>query len=68
MAWVTASLPVIALAALCVLHPLLPALMQTKRGRAFHVHALHGFYVGALADQIVDRFLPKTDQRRTDYA
>ena len=68
VAWAAALLPAIALAALCVLHPLLPALMQTKRGRAFHVHALHGFYVGALADRIVDRFSPKTNQWRTDNA
>jgi len=68
VAWVSASLPVIALAALCILHPLLPALMQSKRGRAFHVHALHGFYVGAHADRIVDRLSPKTNQRRTDHA
>ena len=74
VAWISASLPAIALAALCALHPLLPALMQTKRGRAFYVYALHGFYVGAHADQIVDRFFSKTTpqranyERRTDYA
>ncbi len=55
LAWASALLPVVALTALCVLYPLLPALMRTRPGRAFHVHALHGFYFGAVADRLVDR-------------
>lgn len=55
LAWASALLPVVALTALCVLYPLLPALMRTRRGRACHVHALHGFYFGAVADRWVDR-------------
>jgi NAD(P)H-quinone oxidoreductase subunit 5 len=63
LAWVSALLPVIALMALCVLHPLLPALMRTRRGRAFHVHALHGFYFGPVADRLVDRLWPVIVER-----
>ena len=64
LAWASALLPVVALAALCVLHPLLPALMRTRSGRAFHVHALHGFYFGAVADRWVDR-LWRSPSRKT---
>ncbi len=34
---------------------LLPALSRRASGLAFHVHALHGFYFGAVADRLVDR-------------
>jgi len=46
---------VIALLALSLLALLLPTLGRTAHGRALYVHALHGFYVGALADRLVAR-------------
>ena len=55
LAWASAILPVAAFAALAVVHALLPALGRTSAGRAFHIHALHGFYFGLLADRAVDR-------------
>lgn len=55
LAWAAAILPVIAFAALAILHALLPALGRSASGRAFHVHALHGFYFGLVADRVVDR-------------
>ena len=65
LAWASALLPVVALTALCVLHPLLPALMRTRPGRAFHVHALHGFYFGAVADRWMDRLWRSPVHRTT---
>ena len=53
-AWVAAALPVAACVALTVLHALLPVLHRWQWGQAFHVHALHGFYFGAIADRLVD--------------
>ncbi len=55
VAWLTAALPVVSLLLLTVVHALLPVLGQTRVGRAFYVHALHGFYFGAVADRVVDR-------------
>ena len=60
LAWASALLPGIVLAVLCLLHPLLPVLMRRRSGRAFHVHALHGFYIGAVADQCVERVWAST--------
>lgn len=54
LAWAAAILPVIALALLTVIQAILPALGHSSSGRAFYVHALHGFYFGAVADRIVD--------------
>jgi len=53
-AWLAASFPVAACLALTVLHALLPVLHRRHWGRALHVHALHGFYLGAIADRLVD--------------
>lgn len=55
LAWAAAALPVVALAGLAVLHAGLPALARTAAGRALYVHALHGWYFGAVADRVVDR-------------
>jgi NADH:ubiquinone oxidoreductase subunit 5 (subunit L)/multisubunit Na+/H+ antiporter MnhA subunit len=52
-AWVAAALPVAAFAGLCVLHAFLPTLGQKPSGRAFRVHALHGFYFNSYADRVV---------------
>jgi len=54
LAWIAAAVPVSALLALVVLHAMLPSLESTRRGRALHVHALHGFYFGSIADRFVD--------------
>lgn len=54
-AWITAALPVVAFASLGVLHALLPTFGRSARGRAFYVHALNGFYLGIIANRIVDR-------------
>ncbi len=55
LAWVAATLPVMVLAALAVLHALLPTIERSAAGRALHVHALHGFYLGMIANRIVER-------------
>jgi NAD(P)H-quinone oxidoreductase subunit 5 len=54
LAWAAAALPVTALAFLTLIQAILPALGHSPSGRAFYVHALHGFYFGAVADRIVD--------------
>jgi hypothetical protein len=43
------------LTALSVVHAMLPTLANTPAGRIWYVHALHGFYFGALADRLVER-------------
>lgn len=58
LAWISAAIPVIALTGLCVLHACLPLLNRRPAGRAFWVHALHGFYLGALADRVVAAVWP----------
>ena len=55
LAWAAAVIPVVAVTALTVVHALLPVLGRTASGRAFHVHALNGFYFGTVADRIVSR-------------
>lgn len=52
--WVLAGLPVLTITGLVVLHALLPVLAGTVAGRALYVHALHGFYFGAMADRLVE--------------
>lgn len=49
-----AALPVIGLALLTILHAFLPTLAATRLGFALRVHALHGFYFGAVADRVVE--------------
>ncbi|WP_169977931.1 proton-conducting transporter transmembrane domain-containing protein [Tautonia rosea] len=55
IAWVSAALPVAAMVALIVSQSLMPVLVNRSIGRAFYVHALNGFYFGAIADGLVDR-------------
>lgn len=66
LAWAAAILPVAALALLTVIQAVLPVLGHTPAGRAFYVHALHGFYFGAIADRFVDAvwsyFVPQTKE------
>ncbi len=52
---VAATIPVATFAALIVVRAMFPALGRTAAGRAFYVHALNGFYFGAIADRLVDR-------------
>lgn len=54
LAWIAAAIPVGVLTALAVIHALLPVIGSASFGRAFHVHALHGFYLGAIADRLLD--------------
>lgn len=54
-AWLTAALPLAAMVALTIFYPLLAVWRTTAAGRAFAVHAAHGFYFGILADRIVAR-------------
>ena len=54
-AMIAAAVPVAAMLGLTVLQALLPVLASRPRGRAFYVHALNGFYFGAVADRWVDR-------------
>ncbi|MBX0331521.1 hypothetical protein K2Z83_28110 [Oscillochloris sp. ZM17-4] len=60
LAWAAAALPLAGFAGLSVLHTLLPALGRSAAGRALFAHALHGFYVGALADRAVGRVWGRT--------
>lgn len=55
LAWAAALLPVVVFVILAIVHALLPTLGRSTSGRAFHVHALHGFYFGLIADRVVDR-------------
>jgi NADH:ubiquinone oxidoreductase subunit 5 (subunit L)/multisubunit Na+/H+ antiporter MnhA subunit len=55
LAWAAAAIPLAGFGALAVLYQLLPAIGRTVAGRAFYIHALHGFYVGALVDRLVEQ-------------
>lgn len=55
LAWAAAAVPVAAMVVLTVLQALLPVLVRRPSGRAFYVHALNGFYFGAIADRLVAR-------------
>ncbi len=68
LAWAAAIIPVAAFAGLVVVHALLPVLGRTGSGRAFHVHALHGFYFGAVADRFVDRVWGRFSPKGAEHA
>jgi formate hydrogenlyase subunit 3/multisubunit Na+/H+ antiporter MnhD subunit len=53
LGWAMGAIVVGAMIALIVTHALLPTLSRSTTGRAFRIHALHGFYCGAVADRIV---------------
>lgn len=57
-AWIAAAIPALTVALLAVLHAWLPSLHRTAAGRALHIHALQGFYFGAIADRFVDAIMP----------
>jgi NAD(P)H-quinone oxidoreductase subunit 5 len=52
-AWAAGKVVVVGMIVLTVAHAFLPTLTHTAGGRAFRVHALHGFYFGAAADRLV---------------
>jgi NAD(P)H-quinone oxidoreductase subunit 5 len=54
LAWAAAIVPVVAFVGLTVVHAMLPVLGRSATGRSLYVHALHGFYFGAVADRVVD--------------
>jgi NAD(P)H-quinone oxidoreductase subunit 5 len=51
--WATAIVPLTTIWGLAVLQAILPILSRHRLGRAFYVHAIHGFYLGAVADRLV---------------
>ncbi len=67
-AWVTAAFPVIALLTLIVLHAALPVLGRTAWGRALRVHALHGFYFGAIADRLIESIWKNFSREEISHA
>ena len=68
LARAAAIIPVAAFTGLVIVHALLPALGRLASGRAFHVHALHGFYLGAVADRLVDRAWGRRLPKGADHA
>lgn len=59
LAWVTAALPVSAFILLSLIHLWRPVWQRTAWGRAFAIHALHGFYLGIIADRVVRTLWPR---------
>lgn len=53
LVWIAALLPVLAFILLSAVQIWQPVWGRTPGGRAFAVHALHGFYFGILADRLV---------------
>lgn len=53
VAWLIASIPVVAMVMLTVLHALLPTLGRRPAWQSWRVHAMHGFYFGVIADRVV---------------
>lgn len=68
LSWVLAALPVLGISGLVVLHALLPAMARSVPGRALYVHALHGFYLGAMADRLVERLWPADARKEVQRA
>ncbi len=68
LAWAAAILPAVAFVTLALLYALLPLFARTAAGRAFYVHALHGFYFGAIADRLVDRIWNSFTARSAEHA
>lgn len=68
LAWVTAALPVSAFILLSLLHLWRPVWQQTGGGRAFAIHALHGFYLGIIADRVVAALWPRGSKPQPTFA
>ncbi len=64
VAWTTALLAVLACAGLTIARALWPAAGRSPTGRALVVHATHGFYLGQIANQAVDRLWNDSARRR----
>ncbi len=59
IAWLAAVIPVAALIALLVAYAFSPVFECSPAGRAFQIHALHGFYLGTVADRFVEALWPR---------
>lgn len=68
IAWAAAILPMVGFAFMVILYIVLPTFSRTSMGRAFYVHALHGFYFGAIADLLVERIWNNFAVRRVEHA
>lgn len=68
VAWVTAALPVCAFALLSLVYLWRPVWQQTAWGRAFAIHALHGFYIGIIADRVVAALWPRPSRGQRTLA
>ena len=55
IAWITALVPVFGITGLVIFKALLPESAATAPGRSLRVHALHGFYLGAIADRLIEK-------------
>ncbi len=54
LTYAAAIMPVLAILLLSILAIALPQIASTATGRRFYLHALHGFYIGAYADKLVE--------------
>ncbi len=54
LSYAAALLPVLAVLGLSLINIMLPQISSTAAGRSFYLHALHGFYIGAYADKLVE--------------
>lgn len=68
LAWGAAILPVAAFTGLAVVHAFLPVLGRSASGRALYIHALNGFYFGAIADRLVQKIWSSFAGRGADHA
>jgi NAD(P)H-quinone oxidoreductase subunit 5 len=68
LAWAAALLPIVAFVSLATVYALLPLIERTALGRAFRIHALHGFYLGALADRLVDQVWNRFETQEVTHA
>ncbi|MEM8530476.1 MAG: proton-conducting transporter membrane subunit [Chloroflexota bacterium] len=68
VAWAAAALPILGFTFMVTLYTLLPIFSRTAMGRAFYVHAIHGFYFGAIADRLVERIWNNFAVRRVEHA
>lgn len=53
LGWISGAAVVLSVVVLILMHAFLAVLSRTPGGRAFRIHALHGFYCGAVADRVV---------------
>lgn len=53
LGWISGLAVLVSVVLLILMHAFLAVLSRTPGGRAFRIHALHGFYCGAVADRVV---------------